>query len=115
MYHIIVPTPTVSITVSTNQTAGQSLILYCNITAVRGITSKVNVTWLVDGSILETVTNVPFTIGMSNMQLYMNNYTIDQLSTNDDGKVYQCEILINSDQRVIAIDNFTLNVTGEYI
>ena len=109
MYHIIVPTPTVSITVSTNQTAGQSLILYCNITAVRGITSKVNVTWLVDGSILEIVTII------IEMGIYMNSYTINQLSTNDDGKVYQCEILINSDPRVIAIDNFTLNVTGEYI
>ena len=109
MYHILVPTPTVSITVLTNQTAGQPLILYCNVTAVRGITSKVNVTWLVDGLILETVTVI------IEMGTYMNSYTIDQLSTNDDGKVYQCEILINSDPRVIAIDNFTLNVTGEYI
>ena len=109
MYHIIVPTPTVSVTVSTNQTAGQPLILHCNVNAVRGITSKVNVTWLVDGSILETVTII------IEMGIYMNSYTINQLSTNDDGKVYQCEILINSDPRVIAIDNFTLNVTGEYI
>ena len=114
-YIIIVPTPTVNVTVSTNQAAGQPLILNCEVTTVRGITSRVDILWLVGGSELETESfNMP-TMNTGDMQIYVNSYTIDQLSTNDDGKVYQCKVLINSNPRVIAINDFTLNVTGEYI
>ena len=113
MYHIIVPTPTVSVTASTNQTVGQPLILHCNVTVVRGITSGIDIQWLVDGSELKAVTNVSSTLEMDDMKLYMDSYTINELSTNDDGKTYQCKVLINSDPLVMATDNFILNVTGK--
>ena len=113
LYHIIiVPTPTVSITTETNQTAGQQLTLDCTVTAVRGITSRVDIMWLVDDSELYPITVDDVSSTMDDMQLFMDSYTIDQLSATDDGKVYQCKVLIDSDPIVMATDSFTLNVTG---
>ena len=112
MYYTIVPTPTVNVTIQTNQTAGESLTLYCMVTTVRGITS-VDIMWLVDDSLLE-IADVNISLTSDDMQLYVTSYTIDQLSATDDDRVYQCKVLINSsDALVMASDNFTLNVTGK--
>ena len=112
MYYVIVPIPTVGVAIQTNQTAGQPLTLYCNVTTVRGIISRVDIMWLVDDSLLETAADVSNT--SDGMRLYMTSYTIDQLSATDNGRVYQCNVLINrSNVLVMANDNFTLNVTGK--
>ena len=109
MYYTIVPTPTVNVTIQTNQTAGEPLTLYCMVTTVRGITSSVDIMWLVDDSLLEIAD-----VTSDDMQLYMTSYIIDQLSVTDNERVYQCKVLINSsDALVMASDNFTLNVTGK--
>ena len=108
---VIVPIPNVSVYILTNQSAGEPLTLYCNVTTVRGINSIVNITWLRDGSKLEMqdIENVT----SDNMQLYMTSYTIDHLSVTDNERVYQCRVLIHSNTVVMASDNFTLNVTGK--
>ena len=113
LYYAIVPTPIVSVAVQTNQTAGEPLTLYCNVTTVRGITSRVDIMWLVDDSLLEIA--VPDISSTSDdMQLYMTSYTIDQLSATDNERAYQCKVLINSRETLVtANDNFTLNVTGK--
>ena len=109
-----VPIPIVSIEVETNQTAGQPLTLDCTVIAVRGLTSRVDITWLVNGVELETIRNVDLSSPTDDeTQLYMDSYTIDRLSVNDNENVYQCEVLIDSDPLVMATDNFTLNVTGK--
>ena len=110
-YCIIVPTPNVDVTIQSNQTAGQPLTLYCTVTAVRGITSRVDIMWIVDDS-------EPITVNVSSKlddmwKIYMDSYTINQLSETDNGKVYQCKVLINSNPSVMANDTFTLNVTGK--
>ena len=79
---------------------------------MRGITSTVDILWLVHGSKLKTESFDMPTMDMGDMQIYMDSYTINQLSTNDDGKVYQCKVLIKSDPQVMVTDNFTLNITG---
>ena len=109
-YCVIVPTPTVSVAVQTNQTAGEPLTLYCNVTTVRGITSRVDIMWLVDGSLLE-ISDHDTSPTSDNMQLYMASYTIDQLSATDNERVYQCIVSINGSEA--ASGNFTLNVTGK--
>ena len=113
--YLIVPTPSVSVTIQTNQTAGQSLTLYCNVTAVNGIISNVDIMWLVDGSELVTVRDINVFSTLNDMQIYMDSFTIEQLNVTDNEKVYQCNVLINSDPLVMASDNFTLNVTGKYV
>ena len=111
---ITVPTPTVSVTALSNQTVGQSLTLQCEVTTVRGITSRVDIVWSSGGTVLQRMNNVSSTM-MSNSLVYTNSYTISQLSTTDDGRVIQCEVVINADQSVMANNSITLDVTGKFI
>ena len=89
---ISIPTPTVNVTALNNQTVGQSLTLQCEVTTVRGITSRVDIVWSSDGTWLERMNNVSSTT-MDNSLVYTDSYTISQLSTTDDGRVIQCEVL----------------------
>ena len=115
MHHlslVIVPTPSVSVTSLTDQIAGLPLELQCIVTGVRGITSTVNITWIVDDLELEPITVVVSSL-MDIMQLYTHTYTIDQLNVTNNETVYQCKVVIDSDQLVNASDIFRLNVTGK--
>ena len=112
-FYISVPTPTVSVTAPNTQTVGQSLTLQCEVTTVRGITSRVDIVWSSDGAELERMNNVVLsTIG--NSLVYTDSYTISQLSTTDNLRVIQCEVVINTSPSVMASDSITLDVTGEY-
>ena len=94
------------------QTVGQSLTLQCEVTTVRGITSRVDIVWSSDGTELERMNDVSSTT-MDNSLVYTDSYNISQLSTTDDGKVIQCEVVINTSS--LASDDITLDVTGEYL
>jgi len=50
---------------------------------------------------------------MDNSLVYIDAYTISQLSTTDDGRAIQCEIVINVNPPVMASDSIALNVTGK--
>ena len=93
---------------------GQSLTLQCKVTTVRGVTSRVDIVWSSDGTDLERTNNVSSTT-MYNLLVFTNSYTLSQLSTTDDGKVIQCEVVINTSPSVTATNNITMNVTGEYV
>ena len=108
----LVPTPTVSVTAPNTQTVGQSLTLQCEVTAVRGITSRVDIVWSSGGTELQRMDNVSLTV-MGNSLVYTDSYTISQLSTTDESRVIQCEVVINASPSVMASDSFTLDVTGE--
>ena len=108
-----VPTPTVSVKTLNNQTVGQSLTLQCGVTTVRGITSRVDIVWRSDGTQLERINDVTSTT-MNNSLVYTNYYTISQLSTTDENRVIQCEVVISTSPLVMASDNITLVVTGKY-
>ena len=111
--NFLVPSPTVSVTAPNTQTVGQSLTLQCEVTTVRGITSRVAIVWSSDGTELERMNDVSSTT-MDNPLVYTHSYTISQLSTTDEGRVIQCEVVINSSPSVMASDSITLDVTGEY-
>ena len=96
------------------QTVGQSLTLLCEMTTVRGITSRVDIVWSSGGSELQRMENVT-SITMDNSLIYTDSYTISQLSTTDEGRLIQCEVVINADPPVIASDNITLDVMGTYM
>ena len=114
VFYITVPTPTISVTVLNTQTVGQSLTLQCEVTTVRGITSRVDIVWSSGGSELQRMENVTST-AMDNSFIYTDSYTISQLSTTDEGRVIQCEVVINTSPSVIANNNITLDVTGMYV
>ena len=113
-YYITVPTPTVSVDALNTQTVGQSLTLQCEMTTVRGITSRVDIVWREGDRVLNR-TNGTTATTMNNSLVYTNFYTISQSSTNDDGRVIQCEGVINASPSVMASDDITLDVTGMFI
>ena len=108
----LVPDPTVLVNAPNTQTVGQSLTLQCEVTTVRGITSRVDIVWSSDGTVLRRMNDVSSTT-MDNSLVYTDSYTISQLSTTDDGRVIQCEVVINTSPSVMASDSITLDVTGK--
>ena len=109
-----VPTPTVTVTAPINQIVGQSLTLQCEVTTVRGITSRVDIVWSSDGTVLRRMNDTTATT-VDNSLVYTDTYTISQLSTADEGKVIQCEVVINTSPPVMASNSTTLDVTGECV
>ena len=113
LIYITVPTPTVSVTAPNTQTVGQSLTLQCEVTTVRGITSRVDIVWSSGGMELQRMNDVSSAM-MSNSLMNTNSYTISQLSTTDDGRVIQCDGMINTSPLVRVSGNTTLDVTGMF-
>ena len=112
MFHLV-PTPTVNVTAPNTQTVGQPLTLQCEVTTVRGITSRVDIVWSSDGTVLRRINDTTATT-MDNSLVYTDSYTISQLNTADDGRVIQCKVVINASPSVMDSDSVTLDVTGEY-
>ena len=110
--YISVPPPTVNVTALNTQTVGDPLELQCEVTTVRGNTSRVDIVWTSGGMELERMNGVSSTT-MDNSLVYTHSYTIPKLNTTDDGRVIRCEVVINTSPPVMATDNITLNVTGE--
>jgi len=81
-------------------------------TTVRGITSRVDIVWSRDGLRLEAARRVAVSYPRDNLALYTFSYTIPQLSITDDGRVYQCEVVINTSPPISSTDSITLDVTG---
>ena len=108
----LVPMPFVNVTAPNTQTVGQSLTLQCEVTTVRGITSRVDIVWSSDGTELNKTDDISSNM-MDNSLVYTDSYTISQLSTTDDGRVIQCEVMINVSPPVMASDSITLDVTGK--
>ena len=112
MFYILVPIPNVTVIVPINQTVGQLLTLQCNVTTVRGITSRVDIVWSSGGTVLRRMNDTTATT-INNSLVYTDSYTISQLSTTDEGRMIQCEVVINASPSVMASDSITLDVTGE--
>ena len=110
----LVSTPNVIVNALNTQTVGQSLILQCEVTTVRGITSRVDIVWSSNDIVLRRINDTIATT-MDSLLVYTDSYNISRLSTTDDGRVIQCEVMINASPPVMATDNITLNVMGMYI
>ena len=109
-----VPVPSIEISALNNQTVGQSLTLESTITTVRGITSRVDTVWSSNGVELKRVTNASTSLTINDSELYKDTFNIPLLSTSDDGRVFQCEMIIMTTPSIIVTtNNITLNVTGK--
>ena len=97
-----------------NQTVGQPLTLQCNVTTVRGITSRVDIVWSNGSTVLQRMNNVSSTM-MSNSLVYTNSYNISILSITNDGDMIQCGVEINTSPPVMANGDITLDVMGMHI
>ena len=112
--YFVVPTLSIIVTALNTQTVGQSLMLLCEVTTVRGNTSRVDIVWSSNGIVLRRI-NDTISTTMDNSLVYTDFYNISQLSTTDDGRVIQCEVVINASPPVMATSSITLNVIGVYI
>ena len=103
-----------SVTNPGTQMLNESLTLQCNVTTVRGITSRVDIVWSSSGTEVQRMNNVSSTT-MDDSLVYTNSYTISQLSTTDEGRVIQCEVVINASPSVMASNSVTLDVDCKYL
>ena len=113
LLYCLVPTPIIAISTPVTQLVGQSLTLQCEVTTVRGITSRVDIVWSSGGTVLRRINGTTAT-SMNNSLVYTESLNIPQLSTTDDGRVIQCEVVVNTSPSVMTTDSITLDVTGEY-
>ena len=118
----LVPVPIVTLSAPSNQTVGQSLTLESSITTVRGITSRVDIVWSTGGVALKRstvdvelkrITGATPNTTNDNSEIYEVTYDIPLLSTSDDGRVIECEIIIMTTPSLAASSNVTLDVTGK--
>ena len=113
---ITVPTPyNVSVIPHNVQTVGQSLLLECIVTTVRGITSSVDIVWSSNDVVLITERDVSINLTTLYSANYISTYNIPRLSTLDDGRVYSCEVVINTNPPVIATGTVMLDVNGNLV
>ena len=114
VFCITVPTPLININILNNQTVNQSLTLESTVTTVRGITSRVDIVWSSNGVELKRITNANTSLTINDSELYKDTFNITLLSTSDDGRVFQCEvIIITTPSIIVTTNNITLDVTGK--
>ena len=68
--------------------------------------------WSSDGTALRRINDTTATT-MNNSLVYTDSYTISQLSTDDEGRDYWCEVVINSDPTITNNVSVMLDVTGK--
>ena len=96
-----------------NLTIGDPLTLDCTVTAVRGISSSVDIIWTTGGREVRRLDNVMADIKI-NSAIYTDSFRISALSAIDSGREYQCTVVINASQPVYSTDQITLMFPGEY-
>ena len=120
-----VPDPFIQITISDNTTldnetsgndtlgnltVGDPLTLNCTVTTVRGISSSVNIMWYTGGSVVRRVDNLTVAYTDNNSAIYTDLFEIPSLTAIDNGREYQCRVMINT---VYSSDQIILNINGE--
>ena len=97
-----------------NVTIGDPLTLDCTVTAVRGISNSVDIIWTNGGRVVRRVDNI--TAGIENdSAIYTDSFEISSLSAIDNGREYQCTVVINATQPVYSSDQITLIFPGKYM
>ena len=91
----------------------QNLTLQCEVTTVRGVTSRVDIVWSDGGGELQRMNNITATM-MDDTLVYTASYTIVMLNTSDHNRIITCEAVIDVDPLVMRSANIVLDVFGEY-
>ena len=110
----VVPTPTLSLNPVNPPTLSDQLILECNATAMRGITSTLDFMWIrTDDDSEMIVQNVTGANTTGDSLVYTDTYTTPMvLMEGDIGVVYVCMITLNAKQQPITNElNITLDTS----
>ena len=119
-----VPNPFVKITIFNNEivgnetlgnvTIGDPLTLDCTVTAVRGISSSVDIIWTTGGSVVRRVDNITADIE-NDYAIYTDSFEISSLSAIVNGREYQCTVVINASPPVTNSNQTMLIFAGEHL
>ena len=74
-----------------------------------------DIVWSSNGLELRRIERIKSNLTINDSVLYMDSYTISQLGTVDEGRTYQCGIIINQAVPITVNGNITLDVTGEFL
>ena len=96
------------------QTVSQSLTLQCDVTTVRGITSRVDIVWSSGGVELDRANSLTAAI-MNDTVMYSDSYTTDPLNSNDNGRTIQCQVVINTAPPVTNTHTVELMLSGKHM
>ena len=113
-----VPSPVVEVTSIDTVEFGRAATLECNVIAARGITSRVDIAWVIlsqnNYTIVRAVEDVTANI-VDNSAVYTDQLVTSPLSVNDSGRVYVCAVSINSTIGVSSHDTIVLDFIGKYV
>ena len=113
-----VPSPVVEVTSIDTVEYGKATTLQCNAIAVKGITSRVDIFWIIyniyNYTIVRRVDNVTANI-VNNSAVYTDQLVTPPLNANDNGRVYYCAVDINATFAVTSYGFFVLDFTGMYM
>ena len=108
------PIVTNEVTATSIPTIYHPLILQCNATIVRGITSTVDIIWTTGDTQVRRVNNVTASSNVNSISVYNDSFIIPSLNFSDIGSVYQCEVLFKSTLPITAKRNFSIANPGMY-
>ena len=109
---IVLKSTYVNLTAPEIQLVGEPLTLQCSVTTVMGISSSIDVIWSSNNVILAANENINISFMETNSTVYVDFYEIPQVTTADEGRIYQCLIRINQDPPLISESFITLDVNG---
>ena len=89
---------------------GQAATLECNVTAARGIISRVDIIWS-NGLIVKAIENVTANI-VNNSAIYSDQLVTSPLLVNDSGRVYHCIVSIQATFEITSSSGYTLDFAG---
>ena len=92
------------------QDVGQTLILECEIEAVKDIDGTADIIWTTGYTEVRRVENIPACL-LSN---YSDFFTTPVLSRSDNYREYQCEVIINISPSIRGNGSIRLNVTRKF-
>ena len=96
-YYLIVPAPSVTVRVLDDEPIiGAQLSLECNVTVARGVTSSVNITWMVNGT--NEMNNTKRRVNSQHQDVYMMQLTNDATQYRDIYSITQLELTYNNTQ-----------------
>ena len=109
-----VPRPVVQVTSVDTLEFGDVATLECSAIAVRGITSRVDIIWTAGFRTVRRVEGITASI-VNNSAIYTDQLVTPPLNGNDNGRVYQCQVVINADFRINAFGSIVLDFFGKYV